>query len=149
MLKTLLSQISILLLVAVIAFAWLRGGKAERYAGLFIGLTWLGALAGQALTGQQIPARVIMLADWVLATSLLVLALRYHRNWLGLALIVQGLSMVLHALYFQVPGDHPHFYLMGINGLSYLLLALLTVATFQSNGQVKTEGFIPPVASAP
>ena len=148
MLKTLLSQISVLLLVAVIALAWLRGGSAERYAGLFIGLTWFGALAGQALTGQQIPARVIMLADWVLAISLLVLALWYRRNWLGLALIIQGASMVLHSLYYQVPGDHPRYYLLGINGLSLLLLALLAAASIQARLQAGSDGFTRPVASA-
>ena len=122
----LMAQLSLL---GTLGFAWIFGRAAERYAALFIGLTWIGGLLGQALTGEQIPVGSIMLADWILALALLALAFRFRNTWLGFALILQGASMTLHAIYFQEPGKHPSFYLMGINGLSIAMLGLLVFAT--------------------
>jgi len=129
MLIDLLFNLSLLILASVLCFAWWKGGAAERYAALAIGLTWLAALVGQAFTGEDIPALTILLADWVLAIGLLALALRYRNSWLGFALVVQGASMTLHAMYFQEPGRHPNYYLVGIDALSLAMLALLVFAT--------------------
>ena len=129
MLNDLLFSFSLLLLVSTLSFAWWNGGTAERHAALAIGLTWTLGLIGQAVTGETIPALTILLADWVLATALLALALRYRDSWLGFALMVQGASMTLHAMYFQEPGRHPHYYLVGIDLLSLAMLALLVAAT--------------------
>jgi hypothetical protein len=129
MLYEILFAVSQVMLLASLAFAGVWGRAAERYAALAIGLTWLGALFGQTLTGEQIPIGSIMLADWILALALLALAFRFRNTWLGFALILQGASMTLHAIYFQEPGKHPSFYLMGINGLSIAMLGLLVFAT--------------------
>jgi|LauGreSBDMM110SN_4_FD.fasta_scaffold197400_1 general stress protein CsbA len=129
MLNDLLFSLSLFLLVSTLSFAWWRGGAAERYAAFAIGLTWLAALIGQAFTGETIPALTILLADWVLAIGLAALALRYRNSWLGFALMVQGASMTLHAMYFQEPGRHPNYYLIGIDALSLAMLVLLVVGT--------------------
>lgn len=129
MLIDLLFNLSLLLLAATLCFAWWKGGAAERYAALAIGLTWVLGLVGQAVTGEAIPALTILLADWALAIGLLALALRYRSTWLGFALMVQGASMTLHAMYFQEPGRHPNYYLIGIDALSLAMLVLLVVAT--------------------
>jgi hypothetical protein len=129
MLIDLLFNLSLLILAATLCFAWWQGGAAERYAASTIGLTWLAALFGQAITGEAIPALTILLADWALAIGLLALALRYRSTWLGFALMVQGASMTLHAMYFQEPGRHPNYYLIGIDGLSLAMLVLLVVGT--------------------
>lgn len=129
MLNDLLFSLSLLLLVSTLSFAWWNGGAAERHAALAIGLTWTLGLTGQAVTGEDIPALTILLADWVLATALMALALRYRSSWLGFALMVQGASMTLHAMYFQEPGRYPHYYLVGIDLLSLAMLALLVAAT--------------------
>jgi hypothetical protein len=129
MLIDLLFNLSLLILAATLCFAWWQGGTAERYAASTIGLTWLAALIGQAITGEAIPALTILLADWALAIGLLALALRYRSTWLGFALMVQGASMTLHAMYFQEPGRHPNYYLVGIDALSLAMLVLLVVGT--------------------
>ena len=129
MLNELLFNLSLFLLAATLCFAWWQGGAAERYAALVIGLTWVLGLIGQAVTGEAIPAFTILLADWALAIGLLALALRYRSSWLGFGLMVQGASMTLHAMYFQEPGRHPNYYLVGIDALSLAMLVLLVVAT--------------------
>lgn len=129
MLEEIVFQLSRVLLLATLAFAGLRGGSPERYAALCVGLTWAATAIGQSLSGERVPIGSIMVADWVLALCLLGLALRYRSTWLGFALILQGASMTLHAMYFQEPGKHPAFYLVGINGLSIAMLALLIFAT--------------------
>jgi hypothetical protein len=121
-----------LALLAALGFAWIYGRAAERYAAFYIGLTWIGGLVGQAVTGEGIPVGSIMLADWILALALLALALKFRNTWLGFALILQGASMTLHAMYYQEPGKHPSFYLMGINGLSIAMLGLLVYATMKA-----------------
>jgi hypothetical protein len=125
-------QLAQLALLGALGFAWICGRNAERYAALFIGLTWIGGLVGQAVTGEGIPVGSIMLADWIVALALLALALRFRNTWLGYALILQGASMTLHAMYYQEPGKHPSFYLMGINGLSIAMLSLLVFATMMA-----------------
>ena len=129
MLIDLLFNLSLLILASTLCFAWWQGGAAERYAASAIGLTWLAALIGQAFTGEDIPALTILLADWALAIGLLVLALRFRSSWLGFGLMVQGASMTLHAMYFQEPGRHPNYYLVGIDALSLAMLVLLVVGT--------------------
>lgn len=129
MLNQLLFNLSLFLLAATLCFAWWQGSSAERFAALAICLTWVFGLIGQAVTGEDIPALTILLADWVLAIGLLALALRFRSSWLGFALMVQGASMTLHAMYFQEPGRHPHYYLVGIDLLSLAMLALLVAAT--------------------
>jgi len=129
MLNDLLFNLSLILLAATLCFAWWKGSSAERYAALAIGLTWALGLIGQAVTGQDIPALTILLADWVLAIGLLALALGFRSTWLGFALMVQGASMTLHAMYFQEPGRHPKYYLVGIDALSLAMLVLLVFAT--------------------
>ena len=129
MLNELLFNLSLFLLAATLCFAWWQGGAAERYAALVIGLTWVLGLIGQAVTGEAIPAFTILLADWALAIGLLALALKFRSSWLGFGLMVQGASMTLHAMYFQEPGRHPNYYLVGIDALSLAMLVLLVVAT--------------------
>jgi len=129
MLIDLLFNLSLLILASTLCFAWWQGGAAERYAASAIGLTWLAALIGQAFTGEAIPALTILLADWALAIGLLALALRFRSSWLGFGLMVQGASMTLHAMYFQEPGRHPDYYLVGIDALSLAMLVLLIVGT--------------------
>ncbi|MEY4248571.1 MAG: hypothetical protein RJA87_204 [Pseudomonadota bacterium] len=129
MLNELLFNLSLLMLAATLSFAWWQGGAAERYAAFAIGLTWILGLIGQAVTGEAVPAFTILLADWALAIGLLILALRFRSSWLGFGLMVQGASMTLHAMYFQEPGRHPNYYLVGIDALSLAMLVLLVVAT--------------------
>ena len=129
MLNELLFNLSLLVLASTLCFAWWQGGAAERYSAAAIGLTWIAGLLGQAFTGEDVPALTILLADWALAIGLLALALRYRSSWLGFGLMVQGASMTLHAMYFQEPGRHPDYYLIGIDGLSLAMLVLLVVGT--------------------
>jgi hypothetical protein len=129
MLNELLFNLSLLVLASTLCFAWWQGGAAERYSSAAIGLTWIAGLLGQAFTGEDVPALTILLADWALAIGLLALALRFRSTWLGFALMVQGASMTLHAMYFQEPGRHPDYYLIGIDGLSLAMLVLLVVGT--------------------
>ncbi len=129
MLNDLLFNLSLFMLASTLGFAWWQGGAAERYAASAIGLTWVAGLAGQAFTGEDVPALTILLADWALAIGLLALALRFRNTWLGFGLMVQGASMTLHAMYFQEPGRHPAIYLVGIDALSLAMLGLLVFAT--------------------
>ncbi len=129
MLNELLFNLSLLVLASTLCFAWWQGGSAERYSAAALGLTWIAGLLGQAFTGEDVPALTILLADWALAIGLLALALRFRSSWLGFGLMVQGASMTLNAMYFQEPGRHPDYYLIGIDGLSLAMLVLLVVGT--------------------
>lgn len=98
-----LSPISVVLLLLVLggcAFAFWKGGPAER-AGAGVILANLTLLWVADLVWAKISSGALGLAvDGMTALALLVIALRYASLWLGGVMLLYALQFGLHAFYF-------------------------------------------------
>src|SRR5690606_38863510 len=97
------------------AFAWWKGGPAEKICG-----------AANASAGLQVGFLVI---DCGLALVFLALAVRYASLFLGVAMILQGAQFSLHAYYMVSERHLDQFYLLTNNTISWLVLACIVIAT--------------------
>jgi hypothetical protein len=127
------SQIALCLLFAACLFAFAKGGSAERWGAILIGISWLGGDSLSFLLKGvfSIHARELTLLamDAVLALGLLLLAFRYAKMWLGVAMLMLSGELALHG---AVMGDWglPFLeYIMLNNFLSFGLVLLLAGAT--------------------
>jgi hypothetical protein len=90
-----LSHAGVVALALTYVFAWTKGGRPERYG---------AAVSAAAWTVLQIAMRLghddelsFMISDGLVAAGFLVLAVRYARLWLGVALMLQAALFALHA----------------------------------------------------
>ncbi len=108
------------LLIAVACFgAWRWGGQAER-GGAALVLVILGAfmLAG-LVHGDELVRGIYLALDGLLALGLLLLAMRYVRRWLGVALLLQGVQFSLHAYYLVAAKRYDNLYILVNNLVSF------------------------------
>jgi hypothetical protein len=124
-----ISTIAALVMVAICALAFLKGGPPERAAALVVLLTWLGLLVGQRLTGELVPEIPFLLSDIVPAIGFLALAVRYGSIWLGVAMMLEAALFFLHATHMSEEQQKAYAYLVAVNLLSVCVLALLGGAT--------------------
>ena len=117
------------LLLAVCAFAWLKGAPAERYGSLLILALNLLADFALALTYPRFPGLILALLDFTLSAGLIILAVRYSSVWLGLAMLLQSVSLCSHAFLFDGFGLGPTQRVELNNGVSYLMLVCMVVAS--------------------
>jgi hypothetical protein len=133
MVHSLISQIALCTLFAVSAFAFLKGGIAERCGAALICLSWLGgdsiSFLSRNLLSRQSFELTLLIMDAALAIGFLAIALRFAKLWLGFAMLMQSGELALHG---AVMGDWglPFFeYIMFNNFLSFGLVLLLAGAT--------------------
>lgn len=118
------------------AFAWWKGGRAERLGTLMLAVSWLGADLMRGLSGQMVPIITLLVSDALTSAAFLYIAIRYSSLWLGAAMIFRAIGFALHAAQLS-DTDAPRWhgwiiYLLINNILSYLVLLSLaggTVAT--------------------
>ena len=123
---SLIAVIGWLLILAACLTAWRLGGKAERQAALLI-LTTSFLASFPKLVSDHDFQRVLYLAlDGAVAGGLLVLALRYARVWLGVAVLLQGVQFSLHAYYLVAGKRYDNAYAMVNNVVSLGVLCSLT-----------------------
>lgn len=112
------------------AFAWLKGGLAERLGGLVIVVAGVLVSAIHLLVPQTATPLILLMLDGVLALAFLLLALVYGRAWLGAAMVLQAIQFSLHAYYFVGERPHDSTYSLVNNVVTFSLVAAIVIGTF-------------------
>ena len=118
------------LLIAGVCFsAWRWGEKAERMGALLIlGVSISFALADR-LPDRDLTRGAYLLLDGALALGLLILALKFARAWVGVALLLQAVQFSLHAYYLVAGRRYDNVYAMVNNLVSLGVLLSLAAGT--------------------
>ena len=145
----LISQIGLLLLIGACLFAWLKGGPAERAGASLIGAAWIGSLAVQALTTSSTHEIYLLIFDFLLAFGLLGIAIRFASLWLGVAMLLQGIVLALHAESMSGWSLNLRQYIIALNLCSAGMLLAIVGATAaywfrSSNARGSDHGSQPP-----
>jgi hypothetical protein len=122
--------------VPVAVAAWRFGQAAERYGSALHCLVALSAAGYETLAHGSVSPAAEVTIDSLTALVFLLLALRYNSLWLGVALLLKGIQLALHATHLTDMADvwagGFNLYLAGLNLISLLLLATFVVATISS-----------------
>jgi hypothetical protein len=118
------------LLAGVFTFAWWKGDAAARLGSIVYAGAWVVAIAAEWITNDTLPIVPMLALDTFVATGFLVLAIRYNNLWLGAGMMLQGIQLGMHAMYFT---SAPNIQLYGFNLFSLVinlisLFILLTIA---------------------
>lgn len=137
MFQSLYSQVALAALLVVCGFAIWKGSEALRAGAVLIIATWFVTLAASAVTRSYVPATAFLASDGILAVGLLFLALRYSNWWMGAAMLLQSLSLALHAGYFaaeraDLSAHVLRNYILGKNLASAAMLLVILAATAAS-----------------
>jgi predicted anti-sigma-YlaC factor YlaD len=131
-LRELAVQIGLLVLIAIVLFAWIKGGPGERIGAAAVAVTWIACLAVLPFVPADLRPMVFMTSDIVLATSLLVAALLYPSFWMGAAMMLQAFVLAVHAFHLEdgARGFADRLtYARVINAVSYGVLIALAAST--------------------
>lgn len=136
--------IGLAVLLGTCGFAWWKGGPAERGGvAVYVG-SWMVVTFYEVALGQSFPVLPILLLDALIALSFLALALRYNSLWLGAAMILQGLSLGLHATHLTEIEDARIFglnaYALSINVISVAILGVFISGAMTTMRQRRREG---------
>lgn len=137
-------QIGFIALVAICAFAYAKGGVAERYGAALICLSWLSGddislFFGKLFSPQMLEITYLVM-DAALAVGFLFIALRFAKIWLGVAMLMQSGELALHGAILADWGFQYRQYVICNNLLSAGLLLLLATATVAAwMRRVRTE----------
>lgn len=115
--------------LAVLAFAWWRGGSAERYGASLKIATSLVALAIHHLFNQETISVALLVADGILAVGFLILAIRYSSLWIGVAMLLQAGQFSLHAYYLVSELQRDRFYAIANNLVTLAILLCIVAGT--------------------
>ncbi|HYG28162.1 MAG TPA: hypothetical protein VD906_14815 [Caulobacteraceae bacterium] len=133
MFQELESQLYFGFLLLTVAFAWWKGGRAERIGSLFNAILCISAVMVHAATRGTYGTAPILIFDGLLATGFLILAFRYASLWLASAMVLQSATFLIHAALLMgvLPeGNPPHFYYyMTMNLLGSGVMAAILVGT--------------------
>src|ERR1700753_2774500 len=102
------------------AFAWWKGGPAERYGTTMLIAVWVIADIARGLSGEKIPTLVMFGTDALEAAGFLYLAVRYSSLWLGAVMIFQSLEFAIHATHMSdadAPRWHGYIVYLLINNI--------------------------------
>lgn len=136
MFKELGSQLIVLLIFLTVAFAWWKGGRPERIGSLFNAILAIGVVLFQTLTDRAFGTVPILIADGLLATGFLILALRYASLWLAAAMVLQAAAFLIHAalLMTLLPEGNNYYLIMNLLGVAVMVTILLgTVGAWLRN----------------
>jgi hypothetical protein len=132
MYKELVSQAFLAVTFITVAFAWWKGGRPERIGSLFNAICSMGAVVFQALSHQKFGTVPILIADGLLATGFLILALRYASLWLAAAMVLQAATFLIHASVLMGllgEGGNLYGYYAAMNILGALVMLVILLGT--------------------
>jgi len=125
-------------LPAMCAFAWAKGGPAERYGSTLYCVSALGAMLVRLLIRQPLPPAFELIMDALVGVGFLLLALRYSSLWLGAAMMLKGVQLSLHATHLTDTVDAKidgfNVYAASLNLITLSLIAVFFWATL-ANGR--------------
>jgi hypothetical protein len=139
---------SLIIAAAVCGLAMWKGNQPTRLGALAVICTWAAAASAQLAFGARAPTIPVLIADGVLATVFLVLAIRYASPWLGGAMLLQSASFAVHAERLTYAALDTVSYVRAINALSYAVLLVLfaaTLATWRRRPKASPAAAPPPV----
>jgi len=114
-----------LLILSVCFSAWRWGEEAERLGGMLVLAVAVSFALADLLPSRELTRGAYLLLDGVLALGLLVMALRFARAWVGVALLLQAVQFSLHASYLVVGKPYDNVYAMVNNLVSLGVLISL------------------------
>ena len=122
----------LIVIAAVTAFAWLKGGWPERIGAA---LNLLAAVLFFVLQRMFAPTALttsLLVIDGLLGVGFLVLALRYTSLWLGAAMLLQAAQFSLHAFYYVTAKPFDLLFMVVNNLVSWGILIAIVAGTFAS-----------------
>lgn len=154
MFQSFYSQAALAALVVVCGFAIWKGAAAVRSGAVLIVVTWIVTLTASAVTRSYVPATAFLASDGIMAVGLLFLAIRYSNWWMGAAMMLQSLSLALHAGYFaaeraDLSAHVLRNYILGKNLASGGLLLIILSATIASLLARRSRGASEPAPAMP
>ncbi len=123
------AMIGWLLILAACFLAWRLGGKPERQGALLVLTTSFLASFPGLIPDHDLQRGAFLAVDGLLAGGLLLLALRYARVWLGVAVLLQGVQFSLHAYYLVAGRRYDSTYGFVNNMVSLGVLCCLVAGT--------------------
>jgi len=113
-------------ILALVLFAWVKGGQAERLGGAAVVASALVAFLIHRLLPDGIQPVALLADEAALAAAFLVLAMRFVSPWIGVAMILQAVQFSLHAFYLVVERPHDTLYkaVNNVNTIGVLLCIL-------------------------
>jgi hypothetical protein len=124
-----ITEIGLLLLVGACAFAWMKGGAAERAGASLIGGVWIASLAVQILAPKGTHELFLLMFDFALAFGLLAIAIRYTSLWIGVCILLQAVILALHSESMAGWSLNIRQYVVALNVCSILMLCPIVAAT--------------------
>ncbi|MFT4251888.1 MAG: hypothetical protein QM608_05350 [Caulobacter sp.] len=114
-------------IVSLMAFAWTKGGRPERFGALAVTLGAVAVLVTHKLLPPPVQPFLLLIVDAGLAGVFLLLAMRFVSPWLGVAMLLQAVQFSLHAYYLVVEKPHDYLYksVNNINTVGVLLCVLV------------------------
>ncbi|MFZ0266862.1 hypothetical protein [Caulobacter sp.] len=113
----------------VCALAWAKGSAPERLGSLIVIAGSIAAALIQILLSARPEAVAMLLLEGVYSLAFLMLALRYTRVWLGVAMLLQAMQFGLHAYYIVAERRHDLTYglVNNLNSIGVLLCILFGI----------------------
>lgn len=127
--ESLPTQIGWIVTLAVLAFAWWKGGRPEQYGATLKVATSLIVLAVHHLLKQDSISLALLTADGLLAVGFLALAIRYSSLWTGAAMLLQAGQFSLHAWYLVSGLERDRLYAVTNNLITIGILLCILVGT--------------------
>jgi hypothetical protein len=118
-----LVQLFYLSTFAACAFAYWKGGAAERLGSVVILCATLVPFLTRALAPADLSRVLDLVVDGLVGAAFLVLVLRYGSVWLGVTMLLYAVQFALHSFYFvtEKPVDRLH---AQVNNIVFLLVSL-------------------------
>lgn len=114
-------------LAGVCAFAFWRGGQAERSAASLIVLVAVASSASRLFLHPDNILIARLLAEGVAAMGFLILALRHGSLWIGAVMLIQAFQFSLQAFYFVTGRHHDLLYVIA-NNVNFLGILICLAA---------------------
>ncbi|QUD86616.1 hypothetical protein [Phenylobacterium montanum] len=127
------TQFGLGLLTLTCAYAWWKGGRAEKLGMMVVAGCWIGSDLLRAISGELIPTVILFGADAAFSIGLLIIAIRYASVWVGMAMLLESMLFALHGIQLD-DADAPRWrgmvvYLLLNNMISYSVLLIFAGGT--------------------
>lgn len=129
MFTTTSSQVMLAVLLGSCAYAWFKGGSPERVGSLFNAVVSLAVTVFQVATADKFETLPVLVADGVLATGFLLLALRYASLWLAFAMMLQAAAFTMHSAVLMGIMPPNLYYVLAMNLASAFVLVAIIAGT--------------------
>jgi hypothetical protein len=129
MLDAYIDKISLASMLGVWFLAFTKGGPAERWGICLLAANWIATFAVLGFIGRNVLELASLGLDFLMAVAFLIIAVAYSSRWLGVAMLIQGLILALHAdgLFDVAPGNW-RWHAICLNLANFTLLWVLAGA---------------------